>query len=550
MANTVIQLKYSELTSTPVSLNTAEPAYSNNSGKLFIGDGNDNVIAIGGEYYTSIIDLATDSNTPSTLVKRDSDGSFYANVVYANIVGTIEGTSNTANKLTTARDIGLAGDATGNVSFDGSQNVTLTVDLTNTGVSSGTYGGATQIPTFVVDEEGRLTSAANVAISTSLSVKADTGDNTISLATDTLTFVGGDGITTSIDPTDNVKIDVDNTVIRTTGNQTITGDFTISGNLNVQGNTVTHDVDTLVINDPIILLANNNPDNIVDIGFVAHYEDGSANTKHTGLIRDVSSNTWYLFEGYEPHVQEEHLLNVADPTLVVSNLKSNLIDSTIYNATINSLASDLSVADGGTGASSFTAGGILIGNGSSALQILSNTSSSGTYANASHVPVITVDDYGRVSSVTNTAIAIDAAAITSGTLPIARGGTNQTTYTAGGLVVYDGTSLTSFANSTYTLTGGLATSNTVTSITVDDYGRLTAVTGQEISISASQITSGTLSVDRGGTGAASFTANGVIIAGTTTTGALSSVASSVEGQVLQINSSGIPVFGDINGGSF
>ena len=59
MANTVIQLKWSETTATPASLNVAEPAYSNNSNKLFIGLAGNQVVAIGGKYYTDIVDAAT-----------------------------------------------------------------------------------------------------------------------------------------------------------------------------------------------------------------------------------------------------------------------------------------------------------------------------------------------------------------------------------------------------------------------------------------------------------------------------------------------------------
>jgi hypothetical protein len=51
MANTVIQLKWSNLTDVPASLNVGEPAYSNTSHKLFIGDSANNAIAIGGKYY-------------------------------------------------------------------------------------------------------------------------------------------------------------------------------------------------------------------------------------------------------------------------------------------------------------------------------------------------------------------------------------------------------------------------------------------------------------------------------------------------------------------
>jgi hypothetical protein len=36
--------------------------------------------------------------------------------------------------------------------------------LANTAVTTGTYGGASQVPVVVVDQQGRLTSAANVTV--------------------------------------------------------------------------------------------------------------------------------------------------------------------------------------------------------------------------------------------------------------------------------------------------------------------------------------------------------------------------------------------------
>jgi hypothetical protein len=83
MANTitVIQLKFSETNAAPTTLNTAEPAYSNVSNKLWIGDG-DGVVAIGGKYYTDIIDAANTGLVPNTLVKRDSSNNFSANLIY------------------------------------------------------------------------------------------------------------------------------------------------------------------------------------------------------------------------------------------------------------------------------------------------------------------------------------------------------------------------------------------------------------------------------------------------------------------------------------
>ena len=72
MANTVIQLKWSDATDTPTSLVAGEAAYSNTTNKLFIGDSSSNVLTIGGKYYTDIIDSATAASTADKLVLRDS----------------------------------------------------------------------------------------------------------------------------------------------------------------------------------------------------------------------------------------------------------------------------------------------------------------------------------------------------------------------------------------------------------------------------------------------------------------------------------------------
>ena len=52
MANTVIQLKWSDVTSSPITLTSGEAAYSNTTQKLFIGDSSGNVLTIGGKYFT------------------------------------------------------------------------------------------------------------------------------------------------------------------------------------------------------------------------------------------------------------------------------------------------------------------------------------------------------------------------------------------------------------------------------------------------------------------------------------------------------------------
>ena len=537
MANTVIQLKWSEVTSTPVTLNVAEPAYSNTSGKLFIGRTNGGPIAVGGSYYTALIDAATNSNTASAIVKRDANGAFS---------GRLYGTANDALQWTTARTIGVSGDATGTVSVDGSADANIPLTLSNSGVTAGSYGSASQVPSITVDAKGRVTSASNVAISipATLNIANSTVSGSLSLATDTLTLKGGSGITSTVyDANNTFVLDVDNTVIRTTGNQTITGNLSVSGNLTITGNTTLINVSTLQVNDPLIYLGENNySSDLVDIGFAGNYYDG-ATQRHAGIFRKHGSNTFYAFTQYTPEPNTTNVIDTTDPSFMVGTLVAN-----ITSANVSGLLNPIAVADGGTGAATFSSGRLIVGNGTGALQSLANTGTAGTYGNAAYVPVVTTDAYGRVSGVTNTAIAIDTSAITSGTLPIARGGTNQTSYTTGAMLQFNGTSITSLANTGTAGTYGSASYHPI--ITTDAYGRVSSVSNTAIAIDASAITSGTLGVTRGGTGSSSFTANGVIYGGLTSTSALLSVASSTEGHVLQINSSGIPTFAFLNGGSF
>jgi hypothetical protein len=131
---------------------------------------------------------------------------------------------------------------------------------------------------------------------------------------------------------------------------TISGDVNITGNLNVTGNTVTHSSNSLVINDPLILLANNNPGNLLDLGFIAHYIEGGT-TKHTGLVRDSSANTYYLFDGYTPHIQETNILDPNEATLRITTLRANLIADSVVVANTGTFGnlSYTGTLTGGTG---------------------------------------------------------------------------------------------------------------------------------------------------------------------------------------------------------
>lgn len=259
---TRIQIKRSANVNAPTihDLLEGELAYSYDktgdgaNAKLYIEavDNSNNPIihTIGGKYYTGILDDATSADSSNTLVRRDVNGNFLANVITANrLVGNISGTidgrassaviSDTANALTTARNINLAGDLSGSVSFNGSSDVTLTatiaansvdlgtdttgdylgnisgdngivisgtpsegwtpkVNLSNTGVTASTYGGSFNIPAITVNEQGRIISASNVATTFVTADSATTFTNKIfdtALASNNTLRINGANIT-------------------------------------------------------------------------------------------------------------------------------------------------------------------------------------------------------------------------------------------------------------------------------------------------------------------------------------------------------------------
>jgi hypothetical protein len=101
-----------------------------------------------------------------------------------------------------------------------------------------------------------------------------------------------DGVTSAIQ----TQIDAKAPKAAPTFTGTLTAaDVTISGNLTVSGTTTTVNTTNFTTSDPVIYLGDGNNANLVDIGFVGSYNDGTY--AHQGLVKDSSDGKWKLFKG-------------------------------------------------------------------------------------------------------------------------------------------------------------------------------------------------------------------------------------------------------------
>ena len=292
---------------------------------------------------------------------------------------------------------------------------------------------------------------------------------------------------------------------------TIAGNLSITGNLSVLGNTFTVSSSQIVANDSLIILsAGNYTSDILDIGFAGHYNDGV--NAHTGFIRDAGTKEYQLFEGYTQEIGANNNININDASFRIATLRANLKSQSI---TLN--GQDLQT---------------LVTN--------SYNAANAAFISANNINGVDLTQNTSITAAFNQANAAFAAANAAGSSAFAQAAFNH----ANAAFNQANTDFTTIA----TTAGYYGNGATIASFTLEANGRISQANSTLIGISASQITSGTLGVARGGTGAGTFTTNGVLLG--QGTGAFTTASSSTEGHVLTINNTGVPTFAHLSGGTF
>jgi len=284
-----------------------------------------------------------------------------------NYVATVAGT---ANQIA----ITGSGSEDAGVTVALTENVTLVGDLTVGGNDIKANGGTTSITLSGADVAvaGDLTvtgndiksssataitlDAANVAIAGDLTV---TGNDIKSSTATALTLSGADvAVAGDLTVTGNdIKSSGGTTALTLSG-----ANVTVAGNLTVSGTTTTVNSTTLSVTDPLVFVGNdNNATDAVDIGLFGMYDTSGSLDLYSGIFRDASDGKWRLFK--DSQAAPTTTVNTAATGYTIATLVANL-----EGGTISSLASAITVGNGGTGASTLTANGVLFGSGTSAIQ--------------------------------------------------------------------------------------------------------------------------------------------------------------------------------------
>ena len=264
--------------------------------------------------------------------------------------------TNATNKPDPQIDVNISGKVTGTGTTTltdlGNGTINISTELANTTVVAGSYGSSSKIPTFTVDEDGRLTAAVDVDVAGVSDTVWYSANNTYSIETvdgsifNTAISVFG----TNVDFGDGIDV---------TGNVTVTG--------TVDGRDIAADGSKL---DGIEAGATGDQ-SASEILSLLLTVDGSGTNLDADLL-DGQQGSYYL--------DFTNATNKPDPQI------------------------DVTLSGKVTGAGTTTLTDLGNGTISISTELANTTVTAGSYGSASAIPVITVDEDGRLTAASTAAV--------------------------------------------------------------------------------------------------------------------------------------------------
>ena len=148
----------------------------------------------------------------------------------------------------------------------------------------------------------------------------------------------------------------DSHITHSTDVTTITSNLEVLGNIMVSGNSFAVDSESLVINDRVIGIANNNTSHLFDVGIVMQHPGKNIGLIHHGVATENDPHDHTFTIGYTQNtVTDNHILD--DSNLITVEILGNLI--TQNNLTV----SDDAIITGSTPSTSKTTGALQVAGG-------------------------------------------------------------------------------------------------------------------------------------------------------------------------------------------
>ena len=212
---TYVNTETIQLSDNIITLNANHTGSATQNAGLEIERGDDSNVVLQWNEANDYWEIAS-GGTVGRIITTGDEGA--GNGFDADLLDGQEGThyldfTNATNKPDPTIDVNLTGKVTGSGTTtltdlaDGT--IAITTELANTAVTAGSYGSASLIPTFTVDEDGRITAAADVSV-------AGVSDTDWYVANNTFQISTVDGSTF-------------NTVINQFTGLGVTGDITVTG---------------------------------------------------------------------------------------------------------------------------------------------------------------------------------------------------------------------------------------------------------------------------------------------------------------------------------